>query len=957
MRMPLQSRSALQLGDVACARMRWRESAPSSGLILSARDERTRGLLLHPARPPRGHSGGLRARLARRSLSRRHLCTAAGVAPGVRGSLGARAGAAGRSLIRRRRGFGIRRRRFLLCAFARCGRARGSRCLRAIATRAARRRCRGRRAARATLSAPEAAEARAALRRRREHCAALLQRQRLRLAILGDLGVLLLVGDVGAVTAVEHLDACVREVLDETVGVGFLLQADDLTCTLERHGVRVVLLERSVLAAVLQVGTEAPDVGDDGLVLGGLPECARELEQLHRVGERDRIHLLPRAQSRKARLLLVVLGADLHERPEAAHAHGDRLAGGRVLAELARLRDLLAGDRTLDLVDLVDEGLPELLERGGPLLLAARDGIELILHGGREAVLHVAVEMMREETVDDLADVGRHEAPVVHLDVFAVLQRRDDRGVSRGAADAVLLQRLDEGGLAVTRRRLGEVLRGGELRQAHAVAFLQRRQHVVGVIGLGVVAPFLIDRDVPGFHERRAVGAQQVALWSFGARQQVDRDRIEHRVAHLRGHGALPDQRVQPIEIVIDLALDIRRRDRRRSRADRLVSLLGVLRLGLVDARLFGNLVRAVEPRGNRTDLLNRLRRERYRVGAHVGDEADAALADVLPLVQLLGETHGAARVEAELARRLLLQRRGGEGRCRVAAALLAVDRQHAQRPGRGRGGARRCAHRILGLARRRLVGEAELLDLLAPILQELQRKGLAAVRALAFDGPVLLRDEGSDLLLALADHAQCRTLYAPRGQPAPHLLPQEWREIEADQVVESAARLLCVDELHRQAARLPDRLADGVARDLVEHHPMHVLAVEGAARIEDLLQVPGDRLTLAIGVGGEIQSLGLAERARDRRDVALVLLEHLVLHGVAALRVDRAFLGHQVTHVPIGGEHIEVPPEILLDGLRLGGGLDDDEVLCHDLPKMPDPETKNRGRAADLIQTARRRP
>src|SRR6516165_5669970 len=236
-------------------------------------DERTRGLLLHPARPPRGHSGGLRARLARRSLSRRHLCTAAGVAPGVRGSLGARAGAAGRSLIRRRRGFGIRRRRFLLCAFARCGRARGSRCLRAIATRAARRRCGRCGRPRGALAAPEAAEARAALRRRREHRAALLQRQRLRLAILGDLGVLLLVGDVGAVSAVEHLDACVREVLDETVGVGFLLQVDDLTCTLERHGVRVVLLDRSVLATVLQVGAEAPDVGDDGLALGGLPEC------------------------------------------------------------------------------------------------------------------------------------------------------------------------------------------------------------------------------------------------------------------------------------------------------------------------------------------------------------------------------------------------------------------------------------------------------------------------------------------------------------------------------------------------------------------------------------------------------------------------------------------------------------------------------------------------------------
>src|SRR6516165_9381216 len=48
MRIPLQSQSALQPGELACARMRWRESAPSSGLILSGatsgrEDERTRG--------------------------------------------------------------------------------------------------------------------------------------------------------------------------------------------------------------------------------------------------------------------------------------------------------------------------------------------------------------------------------------------------------------------------------------------------------------------------------------------------------------------------------------------------------------------------------------------------------------------------------------------------------------------------------------------------------------------------------------------------------------------------------------------------------------------------------------------------------------------------------------------------------------------------------------------------
>ena len=146
-------------------------------------------------------------------------------------------------------------------------------------------------------------------------------------------------------------------------------------------------------------------------------------------------------------------------------------------------------------------------------------------------------------------------------------------------------------------------------------------------------------------------------------------------MAHLRGDRALPDERVQAVLVVLDLALDVRRRDRRRGRADGLVGFLGVLRLGLVDARLLGHLVLAVQPGGDLADLRDRLGGQRHRVGAHVGDQADAALADVLALVQLLREAHGAARVEAELARGLLLQGGGGEGRRGVAAALLALDR------------------------------------------------------------------------------------------------------------------------------------------------------------------------------------------------------------------------------------------------------------------------------------------
>ena len=99
----------------------------------------------------------------------------------------------------------------------------------------------------------------------------------------------------------------------------------------------------------------------------------------------------------------------------------DRLAALRMLAELARLRDFFARDVLLDVLDLRDERLPEFLERLGPVFFAARHRVELVFERGGEAVFHVLVEMLGQETADDLADVRRDEAAVVHVDVFAIL--------------------------------------------------------------------------------------------------------------------------------------------------------------------------------------------------------------------------------------------------------------------------------------------------------------------------------------------------------------------------------------------------------------------------------------------------------------------------------------------------------------------------------------------------------
>src|SRR5690606_35957798 len=163
------------------------------------------------------------------------------------------------------------------------------------------------------------------------------------------------------------------------------------------------------------------------------------------------------------------------------------------------------------------------------------------------------------------------------------------------------------------------------------------------------------------------------------------------------------------------------------------------------------------------------------------------------------------------------------------------------------RGGLDRGAH----FARLRFVRDRELLDLLAAVFGQARGDGLAVLLRVGVDRPILAGLKARDLFLALADHAQRRALHASGGGARKaRLLPQQRREIEADQIIERAPRLLRVDEVLGDGARLLDRLADRVARDLVEDDAVDVLTVERAVFLQQLGEMPGNRLALAVGVG-----------------------------------------------------------------------------------------------------------
>src|SRR5690606_6328844 len=152
---------------------------------------------------------------------------------------------------------------------------------------------------------------------------------------------------------------------------------------------------------------------------------------------------------------LAELAQLVDQRLAALRAH----LAGRLVADL----DLL--HRLLGLAELGREGLPELVEHRHPLALAGRDLIELLLEARGELQIDDRREVLHQDVVDHEAQLGRHQPPVFHRDVVA----RDDvlnrRRVGARAADAVLLERLDQRGLGVARRRLGPVLLGQQARQ------------------------------------------------------------------------------------------------------------------------------------------------------------------------------------------------------------------------------------------------------------------------------------------------------------------------------------------------------------------------------------------------------------------------------------------------------------------------------------------------------------
>ena len=129
----------------------------------------------------------------------------------------------------------------------------------------------------------------------------------------------------------------------------------------------------------------------------------------------------------------------------------------------------------VDRLERVAERAVEVLEHAPPGQLAVLDPVELRLHLGGELDVEDLGKPADHDLLDRLAQLGREEPALLDLHVLARAESRDDGAIGGRPPDAEPLELLHQAGLREPGRRLGEVLRRGDLPDLDPVALSQRR--------------------------------------------------------------------------------------------------------------------------------------------------------------------------------------------------------------------------------------------------------------------------------------------------------------------------------------------------------------------------------------------------------------------------------------------------------------------------------------------------
>ena len=259
----------------------------------------------------------------------------------------------------------------------------------------------------------------------------------------------------------------------------------------------------------------------------------------------------------------------------------------------------------------------------------------------------------------------------------------------------------------------------------------------------------------------------------------------------------------------------------------------------------------------------------------------------------------------AQFAPGLLLERRGGERRCGVALGGFLFGLRHRE------GRADAAFQKLLGLRRG--------FETRSEFGLEERLFGVAGGVELRHDAEIGGRAESDDLALALDDQPHGHRLHAPCRERRTHLFPQHGRELETDQPVEDAARLLGVYQVHIDRARFLDGFQNRPFGDLVEDDALGPVYGEP----QHFGEVPCDGFSFAVFIGRQPDGFRFGQLGQFVHHLLLVARDFV--DRFESLRdIDAEVLFRKVPDMAEARFDDEVLAEEFLDGLGLGGGLDD---------------------------------
>ena len=563
------------------------------------------------------------------------------------------------------------------------------------------------------------------------------------------------------------------------------------------------------------------------------------------------------------------------------------------------------------------EARVEVLQNLLPAELALFDLVELVLHAGGKFHADNILKTLHHQPVHHLAKRRGRQTLVFFDHIFAILDGGDDGGIGRRATDALFLHRAHERRLGVARGRLRKVLLRVGFLEVQRLALRkigQRRERLF----LLVVAPLFIDCRKAGKAQALVRGAEHMA--SAGG---LDCRHVIHGVLHLRGDEPAPDELIQPELVLRQVVLDLLRVERDVTRTDGFVRVLRAA-LGLIAPGRTGIIRRAIAAFDDVARRRERFFRNTQRIGTHIGDETDRALArDLHTFIKLLRDHHRAARGHVELAGRLLLKRGGDERRRGIAlflAVFHALHRKYLAIHVRDNA-LHICLTREILLFGAAVIVRREAAGFTHAVQQNVQR-------------PVFLRHERADLIFAVHDQPRRHRLHASGGKPAPHLFPEERAELIADDAVKHAARLLRIDQILIDRARLGDRLAHNVLRDLVERDALRLIVRD----VQQIFQMPRNCLALAVRVSCEIDVLAVFRGGAQLGNDGFLSGDGVILRLKIVVNIHAHGALLQVAQMPHARLDLIVRSEIFGDRFRLGRRFHDHQIcfsVRHEVPPM----------------------